>query len=421
VTYVLAKWRWDPDGAGGVGCWRAPQGCVNVVDLRTGSQASSLDAQGVGLFVAGDDAIPKDGMIVGDKLDGPTDLDAWREGLGFDGTFDATSIRRARRRVLLADADPAAIDRVGPLLPGHDGKVDLFGEILTFAALQPDEQAIIRTYIQGHYRAVREQTLEGQASKADLYSRVLDDWRVKLAMTGRQAVDLLIPIDLPREDPLDRQSMWDDTFDEGSDVSIASHTSTGTNGGQSWALLAGAITVRGANDDAVSTTTGSQVIARLNADVSSIDHYVQAKCQVFTNRSVALLGRKDSSGTLTFVMMDADQTTSAVDLYKCESGTYTSLGTVSQAFSSGVYYTNRLTCNGTVYTASFGGSLVLTVTNPSPAPTANGLRGGLRGFASSGLAAWDDFVLEDIAVTGHARRKVNGARLVSKVGGGLVG
>jgi len=66
-----------------------------------------------------------------------------------------------------------------------------------------------------------------------------------------------------------------DTFVEGSDTALASHTPTGPNAGTSWSQISGAVTVRGATDDCIDNSGGGGNRCRMTNDLGQ-QHRVQA-------------------------------------------------------------------------------------------------------------------------------------------------
>lgn len=140
---------------------------------------------------------------------------------------------------------------------------------------------------------------------------------------------------------------------------------------QSWTELAGDIDV--VSDAAeVQSGGGAQALARLDLDLGSTNHFIEAQCLQFGDPSAAahstfgLILRKDTSATLTFYMVEVSNVAVNVVGYKCVSGTYTSLSATNHASVHATEpFTFRVEIEGTAIRAYQDGTLVRSWTDSS--------------------------------------------------------
>lgn len=145
-------------------------------------------------------------------------------------------------------------------------------------------------------------------------------------------------------------------------------------------------------------SVGFNCYARADSDVATTNHYVQAvvDCTVATDAYGGVLGRKDSSTTMTCYIAYIMFTEDLVALVKRVNGTETVLGsTVAFTAVAGVGYLIRLEMNGTALRVLIDGVEKISLTDSS---ISTGTRGGLYGNkATSGAMIFDSFEVGDLA------------------------
>lgn len=235
--------------------------------------------------------------------------------------------------------------------------------------------------------------------------------------------DLLFPLTAPRSGmcppiKLGRQRKWIVTCGPlriersaiGGGVTLQESFTTGDSGtlggDQTWVVDAGDV-------DIVSNRArhigGAASVARVNSNLGSDDHYVQAK--VSTNdasdaqQAAGVITRKVASSTLTFYMADVHWlggSSNVLRLFRCSSGGFTSLATSSAlgAIGDTTQYLLRLEVDGSLLDTLFDG--VAKHVDVTDSNITGNLQCGIRGDANAtgSYVEWDDWEAGDIVVGG---------------------
>lgn len=146
--------------------------------------------------------------------------------------------------------------------------------------------------------------------------------------------------------------------------------------------------------------------ARCDADVATVDHYVQAVIDPSneTGPYAGVLGRKDSSATMTYYLGVLWWAENQVYIVKYVATVATVLaGPASVTLTAGTPVTARLeiTGSGTTNIRVLTGGVERLNVNDSSSPIITGTRGGLYGFkTTNGNIRYTAFEIGDIAAAG---------------------
>lgn len=397
MNWYIGPWQGVVDDGGSV-CWYGPVGTFSAIDYRSLPEQAVMPTLGVkagiGLFCS--TAIPRDvgrdwqSIGKGNWHDIKADqrlIDAFPKRLG--ATLDAPDLVGLVRQSLM-DADPTGDSFVKPLQPGQ-GRLSLYcggqSHHDRFQWGRHTHTNRLRDTLRADFRKTFEAAQAGELKDREHHRRVLDALCDKYGIADWRE---FVPDDLQADIPgrLKHETTITESFN------TADSDTLGPN--LTWTELVGDIDI--VSNQARSTTLGSQVIARADSDLSSVDHYVQASVGAgdeTTSSNPGVIGRKDGTATLTFYLANGDFVSNVLRLFKCVAGAFTQLGSnVSLTLTSPTTYLFRLTCNGSSITHTVDS--VDQTTQTDTAITA-GLRCGLRGQKNtSTYVSWDSFEAADL-------------------------
>jgi len=391
MRYYSGPWQWHTiDGESFYG---PPVGAVGAIDLGT------LPEMGVG-------GVPRKGCL------------CWTNGavLGSDydllGTGHVSEIARSGKIAsvfektvgavpngdhlhamimdcLIGKADPDGNESPMPIMPGIDGWMDLHmqghgrvkGERFEWG--RSPHTTKIRRMLRREFAGLFKDADEGKLKDRVHHRRVLDDWCCKYGVDEwREFVPDALQADVPGR--VKRETTYTDDFNRAD-----SSTTLGTaSGGGSWTNVVGVGGIVGNKGYPVSI--GTSPACRLESDLSSSDHY----CQFTIDSAASGPGQalRFSSSATTFYHV---RRTTTLTLFKCITGTFTSLGT--PAATGSVPYLLGGKINGSSLTVQEGGSDISSVTDTA---IASGLRVGFRSQASGTSFTVDGLTAEDLAASG---------------------
>lgn len=167
-------------------------------------------------------------------------------------------------------------------------------------------------------------------------------------------------------------------------------------------------------------TLSEAVCARMEADVSSTDHYAESSCAitVTTSRYVFVCARYSASAHTHYIGGHINSATATYTIGKVVIGVVTGLGNVNDIAPGSNYILDKMHCNGDTQKMYAGGVEKVSLTDTA---ITTGTRGGVHGNPNGGNRAhFDSLTIEDLAVS-PGRPLVN-AGLINRglVSAGLV-
>jgi hypothetical protein len=385
VRHYLGPWQRDPQALAGAGAWVPPLGTIGAVDLRSlPEQAQATPgARPLGLFVT-PVVLPSEYTSLGE---GPTAeikssgaiRSAWQSLLGYQPQggnlaellFDALTDR----------ADPSGDSAAKPLMPGADGWMDLHvvgrvkGERFEWG--RSPRTNLMRDVLQREFRALWDRGGGVEAEKRREHARrVLDFWADQHSEADWRE---FVPPDLRGEVPgrLKHATTHTESFNKADSDTLGPDLT--------WTETAGDFDVV---SNRISATSGS--VCRAEADVSSANHYAQANI-FFAGAYLGITARHAAAANTYYVGYGIN--TTLTEMYKRVAGSYTNLGTMNPAASSGDLY--KVECNGSAIKLYIAGVQKISVTDTA---IAGGTRGGFDSINSTATA--DAYEISDLAAAG---------------------
>ncbi len=409
--YYLAQWEWVTS-EGLTPFWRCPdKDCIGLLDLRSiPAQGLAGTAQGFGFFVY---ASPKSICAVGCDFRGVLLANAYTKQVDTTRkTYLEDSLKLTRDTI----AAGTPVDMLWDLLTLH---ADVTGEA-RWKPLMPTVNLVMELRLGGHsivrseqfdqdihplvlelektsYRQIREESLQSKLGDGDrgFHRR----WLQAQTEKYRLSAESFIPPDLPIESPLPHRTTLGDTFVEGSDTALESHTATGPNGGFSWTkgfVGSTGVTVVGATDLADNDEFGGAY--RAESDLSSSDHYSQAEASNSNGSAdVGVVCRYSSSVNTFYNGTLRPSAFNTYQIWKIITGTPTSLDNPGGFSNPGTgVILNYFEVNGSTLTfESPKGTQRNQITDTS---ITTGLRGGISyQNTASTVMTWDDWEMADLA------------------------
>lgn len=148
-------------------------------------------------------------------------------------------------------------------------------------------------------------------------------------------------------------------------------------------------------------------VARATATLATDDHYVTAKLSATqgvnpdeSSAQAGVIARKAASATQTYYLCDIDWSSDVVRLFRCVTGTFTSLATnVATNFVGTTQYQVLLTVNNSALKTYVDGVAKHSTTDSN---ITGNLQCGIRGDISGGAPTveWDDWEAGDVLVAG---------------------
>ncbi len=204
-----------------------------------------------------------------------------------------------------------------------------------------------------------------------------------------------------------------DTFVEGSDTALESHTATGPNGGFGWSHIeATAFLTVYATPDRVENENDANAIYRADSDLSSDDHYCQSGLITATDgkNDARVIIRKDSTGTMTYYHGAYRWPGDRQRIEQRVGGSTTTLSTKT-ATNIPTSFTGYIEIDSNdVLRQKIDGATEQTFDDSASPVGAGNLRTGLYADVTGGQAqgdlAFDDFEAADLAAAAAKRRRV---------------
>lgn len=388
--YYLGPWVWAPEFGG---AWRAPEGAVGAVDLRSlPQQTAQATPQGFGFF-ATDRPLGTDYAPFGTQLDAVLTADEarrWRSMLGLKALGGATLLD-ALWETLTDQSDPEGA--AGPLpldctttgdLELHLGGHSLVRSQRLVASPSNEHWKRLRKMRQEAYRQLRREVLEGRRA-ANLHRRQMTLWCRKYGVDYHELLG-----GEPDEAPLKPETTLTESFDKADSDTLGPDLTWAEVAGD-WDVVNQAAEYQGAST--------AQAAARAEHDLSSSDHSAQASVAAcgsgaeFTGAGAAI---RFSASAQTYYMSRLQQSNDTLQIYKMVAGTVSALGAAA-AVTILLPANVRLRASGSSITQSYKGDDKTTVTDTAiPGNTRGGLN-GYRSDAGHGKPALDSFVASDLA------------------------
>lgn len=313
----------------------------------------------------------------------------WRKTLGLSSTPERSELRHVLYETLTTQADPNDSILCPPLMPESDGvlRFGLFGFEKRITPAEP-EWSGVRDVLRRIYRQTREEVLGGLATP-NLHRKMLTVWLEKFRLPVEEYLQF-IPIGLPDEKPIFRETTISDNFNRADQTGLGSSSE-----GWSWSLPLGNWNIVSNTAELQDVTTVS--LARADSDLSSTDHYGQADVVVCPSPEQGGPAARFSASAATcyiaMIAMDAD----TLNIQKFEAGTPTQLDGV--AITPSVPEAYRVQCNGSNIKAFQAGTERLSITDTS---ITTGTRCGMYGHWAATKVQLDNFSASDLAAGGMA-------------------
>lgn len=381
VNWYTGPWIWDAALRGGA--WRPPAGCSGI-DLRSvPDQAKQGGPPGMGLFW---------GDVGPGALENRRDYASLGAGSWYDlkptGAVRAKIPRRKGYTPLGDDlcrvvldlltngADPDGLDGPRPMVPGFDGRL-----VLSCGQTHTEQfrwgsghTAILKAALRSDFRSAFDDAQAGRARPGQ-HRRVLDALCDKYGVTDwKEFVPVAIQGDVPGRLP--HETSISETFNQADSTAIGPLLSwTKVSGG--WRTVS----------SMVGTTTGGWNILRADTDLSSADHYSQAKITSLAQYAGPAC-RIPASGALTMYQCSTDF---VIYIFKLVAGVQTNLANTTQAIV--VNDTYKIEANGSNIKAYVNGVQKVSVTDTG---VSGNVRCGLAQYGASD-SSLDDFTAADLA------------------------
>ena len=403
----LERWEYTADELGAF-TWNIP-GAVGLDDLRTWSQMGArggvpggyamavlpnLSTRPGTMFLTDD---PTGSMPLAKRQDMAREID----GLDTHDLDDVSSCAQAFWKIKTQMADPTRLNAVGPLSPRLDlqigysipGFVTQYERFTGFA----DYPRVLED-IQLAYKNYREYYLTSFPPESKWhrhYLRILDGYRAKYRTSDYRQFQF----NLPEEVPLPRGSIFGDTFVEGTDTAIASHTPTGPNAGTSWVVNGGGFTIIAADDRASNANTNDEDIAHLSDSLSGDDQYAQGDVDNIVNKFGGTACRVAASAETYYLSLYNPSTTYIIG--KMITNSTTTLVNVTGTDNGGTGLL-RFEVNGNDKTLKLAG--VTEATESVDTAITTGVLAGIYGRFGGGAnrARIDNFEMADLAAAQSA-------------------
>lgn len=446
----LARWIWNEDDLSQP-FWEAPfvAQATGLLDLRSLLQMGKLGptAEGWGLF-AYDRAMGSTGMhCMGADLDAPitaAQADTIAVILGKRvGDFRSQNMRSLIKEIFTEEADPtgelfwkpALISRTkgfqihlggyGTIIQEDFSESHLsFQNTLAVRKVDYSRNARIPNTLTG---SARDQWIQSFRTKQELKNTItLTETEAKLrwqgvleGWTGYDMLQYLGKIDRSRltefvpieylngnegtHSVREPTTIKGDTFVEGVDTNLESHTPTGPNAGTSWVLVegvAGDLVVRAIQDD-LNRIAGRS--ARMTDALSSDDHYTQAVCTNQINGGGRYCGvtSRMSSSAVTYYSGEFERQSEVVQpyqIFKTVTGTRTSLGTLGATGDSANNNLLKLEVNVSNLDLYGVDATELKITLIDTSITGNLFAGLIGQHTGGSRIQWDNFEAADLAL-----------------------
>lgn len=386
--YYLGQWEWNQPEKG-FSSWRSPHSdkVTGCIDLRSMSQQSIPGGvpQGYAIFAYLETINDPTMTYLGDSNSLSIDDNALVElqnKLGTKNPIIATSPHDLIYELLTVHADPKGETANGPLMPDSDlnmrvhlGRNGKIKESKLIPQVSP-EWPIVLTAIHEGYKKLIVNDPDNMSPK------VLDFWEKQYKIDYKT----FIPEGYPIIDSVPHETTITESFDKADSSTLGPDLS--------WTELQNDFTI--VSNKANYVTNNTAGYARADSALSSDNHYAQ----VVINFSGAfsypgVMGRKDSSSTLTFYWALIHPDTN-YNYGKTVAGVGTNFGSTRAADSAGTH-TLKIEMNGSLINA-YMDSVAVDGGTTDPTPITGNLYTGIAQFywLVGSTATWDNFIASDL-------------------------
>lgn len=416
--YYVGPWQWVTD-ASGQSFWSAPSNTVGLIDFRSlpqmgkpggppegfGFFATTTQNAANGYLVATGTAASFDSGTLTLSNQVKTGI---RNRLGLTETIAAGDLMNTIWELLTQRADVTGQTRWKPLMPDHLGNMRLIlggHSVVKQEKYDPAKHPQVMEAVRYGYAKIRNDDL---MRGSEHHRRVLDALRLKYKVDWQT----IAPPDT--EGPLPHQTTITDTFNR----TNADALGTSSQGTWSWTEVVSDTDIVGNLAQFAPASSGAQISARAEADLSSDDHYTQAIAHFGATNRAGVATRFQSDATTFYAFWARAAASTTYRLIKIVTGTETSLQSVSTtAAVTGSLL--KFTTDGSDLNGLDDGASVITVTDT--AITTNVRTGIMAQKPSAGsVEDVDDFEAGDLAAggwTGIAKVNGVGEAAIGKVNG----
>lgn len=415
MKFYRGPWVWNDTEKS----WNPPDGFTGL-DLRNiTDQSSQGGTPGIGLFF-GKGNLPSEYDLLGSGAHRDVKTSArlrnlvpCRKGYAPKGN----DLLGLVWDTLTDGADPDGDDFAKPIMPGTDGRLSLHCGQSHHERFRWGNQNV-KAVIRKDFARLFKDAGEGKLKDRFQHLRVLDFWCEQFGLNGPEDWKELVPNALHKDVPgrMRHETTYQDTFDRADSSGLGT-----SSGGQTWSNVSFSWNV--VSNKAHAGSNGA--LSRLDADLSSADHYAQADFETTSDAFVGPAVRFSSSGATLYVGYSRN-TLGGVSgtnrIVKIVAGTTTSL---SQTNTGGAF------ASGTIQTEVNGSSLTqyrdasITVGPITDTSITGNLRTGLKEagpFSATDVKA-DNFEAADLGGGGggivytQLERSVRGYRRGTWTGG----
>lgn len=398
MRWYVGPWQWN-ESEPNMPHWSPPAGAIGSLDLRSIPQQSvGVVQDGYGIFAAKDE-LSSDYELLG--------TGSLRDIKTSQRLADRMPKRDRKRQPkgddllsLLLDAigdgsDPTGDSFAKPLMPDANmrlcvtiGDVSFQWKTAPWNYHWDKIQDVERADFQRHFDDAK----RGRSKDREHHRRILDALCDKYNLQGVDDWKGLVPAKLRKEIPgrLKHETTITDDFTRADAASLGT-----SSGGYTWTRMTGfADTQIISNQAGASSARDSR--NRANSDLSSSDLYAQIKLNAWSGSdSFEPITRADSADATFYIYIPRNNAASTHRIFKCVTGTFTALNTVSGSIPS-TGETSKLIVSGSSLTGSVAGVDRITVTDT--AITGN-VRCGFGINANGTTLRVDDFEGGDISAS----------------------
>lgn len=356
MIYAIGPYE-QRNAGGGLIAWMPPAEARGAIDLRPLARQSDPGA----LFcVLPDGPVPDGFMRLGESLDEVQDgrrMSHWRKATG--SRAEPGTLREVLWQTLTVDADPTGQDRASPLMPTTRRQIEIHcGGRLAHKrwSLNAPEAAVTIEVMRQQYREARELARSGRVPDPEHHRRVMDYMAEKLSI--RDAEDVLIPADLPRETRLKHATTLTESFNKAD--------GSGWDADLTWGTVAGSVET--VSNRARGVSAAGLIALYADSTLSGTDMYSECEVHFASHSNADYMGpicRQPGSSTNTHYW-SRHFNTNMGQTFKFVAGagpTAVGVTTTSASMSSGLV--SRLECNGSNIIRIYNGTTENTASDPS--------------------------------------------------------
>lgn len=387
--YWLGPWVWSDNA------WNPPADSLAALDLRNRTAcATPVTPLGDGLFVT-----PNATNLGASYTNLGTDPDvilsgaqklSWQARFLLPNSLVAQTLREALWETLTIQADPTGEDRCKPIVPTTQREFELWlGGTRIFSrrfAADREEWTPVIDMLKRQYRAIRQQCLDGELP-AEHYRKVCGYWVRKYRLHYRE----FQPSDLPDEEDVPPTTTVSDNFDRANE---SLDVGNWTEDVGPWSVTTNQCRCGG-------TGGGTRDVAHYLTNLSSDDHYVQAK-HVTATGGYGVLARFVDLNDFYFSTFDVTGSSALQAIWKDVAGTETTIASTTIAIASSSIC--KLQVNGSSLEIFDDGASVVSGTDTTHSGQL------LTGLTMSSVTDrdWDDFEAADLPLAAAFRQTLLG-------------